>query len=102
MAKNRSYHSAMVSWIRRQYDRFRSRREARREEELQRFIEEALRPENVERCQRNLEKQFGRLVLDENGFHLLKDAERHIENLEVEQRILRKSVRWLRAPCLMW
>ena len=68
----------MVSWIRRQYDRFRSRREARREGELQRFIEEALRPENVERCQRILEKQFGRLVLDENGFHLLKDTQRHI------------------------
>jgi hypothetical protein len=67
---------AMMLWIQRQCARFRRWREARHEERMRRFVERANRPENVERLRRENEKLYGRLVLDEGGFHLVKDEHR--------------------------
>ena len=59
-------------WIRQQYGHLCEYREARRQERVRRFVEMANRPENVERLRRENETRYGRLVLDEDGFHLLK------------------------------
>ena len=63
----------MISWMRQIYDQFRRWQEARAQERTRRFIEMANRPENVERLRVEDEKQYGRLVLEEDGFHLLKN-----------------------------
>jgi hypothetical protein len=80
----------MISWIRQPFDRFRQWRGARKQERTRRFIEMANMPENVERRRREDEKAYGRLVLDGDGFHLLKNDRR--------ESVLRwSSVRTIRA-----
>lgn len=65
-----------IRWIRAQFDRYHAWREACANERMRRFVEEANRPENVARLRQENEKEYGRLILNEGGFYLLKDDKR--------------------------
>ncbi|MCG3136999.1 MAG: hypothetical protein HJJLKODD_00840 [Phycisphaerae bacterium] len=64
-----------IQWIRIQGDRYRAWREARANERLRQFIAEAKNPENKARLRRECEKEYGRLILNECGFYLLKNGQ---------------------------
>lgn len=61
-----------IRWLQRQFERYRAWERARAQERMRRFIEQANEPESVEQLRRENEKQYGRLILTEDGFQLLK------------------------------
>ena len=58
----------LLGRTRRLYYRFRVWRDTRQQERMQRFIEYANRPEVVAARRKEEEKEFGRLILGDDGF----------------------------------
>lgn len=66
----------MLAWVLGWVERQRERRERRRQEKFREWMREALRPESVERLRQKRAAADGRLVLEDDGFHVLKKGRR--------------------------
>jgi len=66
----------MLSWLGQQCARFRSWRVARRKTRIDHFIANASLPESVARRNEEDAREYGRLELNDEGFHLVKSGVR--------------------------